>query len=103
MTVSQSVCKVKVKYFGAIAGVVKKRSEEILLPKDDATIDKVFSVLAAEHGRKFEEMISCGYRTSPIVTVFVNGESVSSEADLARYVAEGSEVEVSLVNQMSGG
>lgn len=94
----------QVTYFGAISALVKLRRETILLPKEDASVGKLIEVLSKEHGERFEELTKRSEFTSPLVTIFVNGQSVASLADSQKLLlSDQSEVEVSLINQMSGG
>jgi molybdopterin converting factor small subunit len=99
---SDNLCRIKVDYFGAIVGVVKRRQEEVVLERDDASVDRMLSVLCERHGQKFQELVARDGKTSPLVTIFVNGECLEATDSLKR-LDDGSEVEVSLVNQMSGG
>lgn len=96
-------CKIRVTYFGAMKGIVKRREETVLLPKESASVRRLLEVLANEYGERFENLTKFAKGSSPLVTIFVNGEVVSDVRDSERLLADGSEVEVSLINQMSGG
>lgn len=84
-------------------GIVKRREETVSLPKESASIRKLLEVLANEYGERFENLTKFSKGSSPLVTIFVNGVVISDVHDSERLLADGSEVEVSLINQMSGG
>lgn len=97
------MCRVRVTYYGAIRGLVKRRDETVVLPKDSASVRKLLEILADEYGGRFEELTKYAERSSPLVTIFVNGQVVGDARDSEKPIFDGSEVEVSLINQMSGG
>jgi molybdopterin converting factor small subunit len=96
-------CKVNVSYLGAISGMVKRRRETVVLPKETASVQMLLEVLSKEYGERFEKLTKYAEHSSPLVTIFVNGIVVSDVSDSRKILPDQSEVEVSLINQMSGG
>jgi len=101
---NQQVCRIQVTYFGAISAMVKRRKETVVIPKESASVKKLLEVLSKEYGKRFEELTKYSDLSSPLVTIFVNGQSIASVSDSEKLLlSDESEVEVSLINQMSGG
>jgi molybdopterin converting factor small subunit len=92
-----------VTYFGAMRSMVKRRQETIVLPAGTASVGLLLQVLSKEYGERFEELTKYSEQTSPLVSIFVNGEPVSNISDSRKLLGKESDIDVSLVNQMSGG
>ncbi len=103
MRLSSKECAINVSYFGAIRAMVKRRKETVVLPKETASVQKLLEVLSKEYGERFEKLTKYVQHSSPLVTIFVNGVAVSNVSDSKKLLSDQSEVEVSLINQMSGG
>ena len=92
-------------FFGAIRGIVKRKDDYVMLPKSEASLEGLKRILSERYGERMSGIMSHGNGIAPLVTFFLNGQSIgANESDeKALILSDGSEIEVSLVSQMSGG
>jgi len=102
---NEDVCRVRVMFFGAIRGIVKRKDDFVLLQKSEASLAGLKRILSERYGDRMSGIMAHESGTAPLVTFFLNGQSIGvNESDeKALILSDGSEVEVSLVSQMSGG
>jgi molybdopterin converting factor small subunit len=102
---SEDMCRVRVIFFGAIRGIIKRKDDFVVLPKDSATLSNLVQILSERYGRRLSGILTHDNNSSPLVTFFLNGRNIdTSEGDEKSILLDdGSEVEVSLVSQMTGG
>ncbi|MHB2036121.1 MAG: MoaD/ThiS family protein [Nitrososphaerales archaeon] len=102
---NEDMCRVRVIFFGAIRGIVRLKDDYVLLSKNDASLASLIQVLSERYGERLSNILSREERSAPLVTFFLNGKSIgTNERDEKELIlSNGSEVEVSLVSQMSGG
>src|SRR5579872_861203 len=102
---SEDYFRVRVIFFGAIRGIVKRKDDLVVLPKSDASLAGLKRILSERYGERMSGIMSHESGTVPLVTFFLNGHSIgTNESDeKALILNDGSEVEVSLVSQMTGG
>jgi len=82
--------------------MVKRNNDTLVLPKNSATIGKLIEILSARYGKSFAGLFSNDPNSSPLVTIFLNGQNVKGTSE-DTVLSDDSEVEVSLVSQMTGG
>ena len=102
---SEDMCRVRVIFFGAIRGIVRRKDDFVVLPRDSATLSNLVHVLSERYGRRLSVILTHENNTSPLVTFFLNGRNIDSSEGDEKVIPldDGSEVEVSLVSQMTGG
>lgn len=94
---------VRVLFLGGIRGVVGRKEDSVLLPREHASVGRLLEVLCRRYGRDFEEMVTFEEHSSPAVTILVNDRSVTNKRDLEERLLDDAELRIMFVTQMSGG
>ncbi|MEK6561616.1 MAG: MoaD/ThiS family protein [Candidatus Binatota bacterium] len=95
--------EIKVRFFGPVRGLVRKK-EQVILLEEGATLRGLLEELGRSNDSEFRRYIVLeGNTLNPVLLVFLNGESVDAIQNLDHSLPSGPMVDVMLASPIMGG
>lgn len=97
------MAEIRVRFFGPVRGLVRKK-EQVILLEEGATLRTLLEELGRSNSSEFQRYIVIeGVALNPALLVFLNGESVNAVQNLDLSLPSGSMVDIMLASPIMGG
>ncbi|MCL5069251.1 MAG: MoaD/ThiS family protein [Thaumarchaeota archaeon] len=97
-----SEAKINLRFFGPIMGIIGRSSDQLVVQKEEVTVDEVIRALCNKYGSKFEEIALNNGQLNPGLIVFVNGCHVTNPSHKL-FPLKDDEIQLMIASQMKGG